>query len=55
VLDTFLIFYLQKKGMRAMEAFIIALVLIIGLSFIVEIFLAKPHAGELIKALFPVL
>jgi manganese transport protein len=53
VLDTFLIFYLQKKGMRAMEAFIIALVLIIGLSFIVEIFLAKPHAGEIIKGFVP--
>src|SRR6476619_4307329 len=49
VLDTFLIFYLQKKGMRAMEAFIIALVIIIGLSFLVEIFMAKPHAGDVIK------
>src|SRR6478736_248599 len=53
VLDTFLLFYLQKKGMRAMEAFIIALVLIIGLSFIIEIFMAKPHAGELIKGFIP--
>ena len=54
VLDTFLLFYLQKKGMRTMEAFIIALVLIIGLSFIIEIFLAKlPHAGELVKGFVP--
>lgn len=53
VLDTFLIFYLQKKGMRAMEAFIIALVLIIGLSFIVEIFFAKPHVGNVLKGFIP--
>jgi len=53
VLDTFLIFYLQKKGMRAMEAFIIALVLIIGLSFIVEMFFAKPHVGDIMKGFVP--
>ncbi len=53
VLDTFLLFYLQKKGMRAMEAFIIALVLIIGLSFIIEIFLAKPDASGILKGLVP--
>ncbi|MEP6682367.1 MAG: Nramp family divalent metal transporter [Parafilimonas sp.] len=53
VLDTFLLFYLQKKGMRTMEAFIISLVLIIGLSFIVEIFFAKPDVGEIIKGFVP--
>lgn len=53
VLDTFLLFYLQKKGMRAMESFIIALVLIIGLSFIIEIFLAKPDAAGIIRGFVP--
>ena len=53
VLDTFLLFYLQKKGMRAMEAFIIALVLIIGLSFLIEMFFAKPNAADLIKGFVP--
>ena len=53
VLDTFLLFYLQKKGMRTMEAFIIALVLIIGLSFIIEIFFAKPDVGEIVKGFVP--
>ncbi len=53
VLDTFLLFYLQKKGMRAMEAFIIALVLIIGLSFLIELFFAKPDVGEMIKGFVP--
>ncbi|MBV9963458.1 MAG: Nramp family divalent metal transporter [Parafilimonas sp.] len=53
VLDTFLLFYLQKKGMRTMEAFIIALVLIIGLSFLIEIFFAKPDVGEIVKGFVP--
>ncbi len=53
VFDTFLLFYLQKKGMRFMEAFIIALVLIIGVSFIVELFIAKPVIGDIAKGFIP--
>ncbi|KAI9432307.1 manganese transport protein mntH [Russula earlei] len=53
ILDTFLLFYLQKLGMRKMEAFIIALVAIIGLSFLVELIFAKPHLGEVIKGFVP--
>ena len=53
VLDTFLLFYLQRLGMRKMEAFIIGLVAIIGLSFLIEIFLAKPAMGELVKGFVP--
>src|SRR4051794_13810828 len=37
VLDTFLLLYLQRLGMRKMEAFIIVLVAIIAISFLVEI------------------
>src|SRR5258705_13876669 len=43
VLDTFLFLLLQRLGMRKMEAFIIALVAIIGLSFLTEIIFAKPN------------
>ncbi len=53
VLDTFLLFYLQKLGIRKLEAFIVALVLIIGLSFIIEIVLAKPDMGEVVKGFVP--
>jgi manganese transport protein len=53
VLDTFLFLLLQRLGMRKMEAFIIALVLIIGLSFLVEILLAKPDLGEVVKGFVP--
>jgi manganese transport protein len=53
VLDTFLLLLLQRLGMRKMEAFIIALVAIIGLSFLIEIILAKPDMGEVVKGFVP--
>ncbi|MFZ1263112.1 MAG: Nramp family divalent metal transporter [Chitinophagaceae bacterium] len=53
VLDTFIFLFLQRLGMRKMEAFIIALVLIIGFSFLIEIILAKPNLGEVVKGFVP--
>lgn len=53
ILDTFLLLYLQRLGIRKMEAFIIALVGIIGISFLIEIFLAKPNIGELAAGFVP--
>lgn len=53
VLDTFLLLFLQRLGMRKMEAFIIALVAIVGISFLVEILLAKPSAGEIATGFIP--
>jgi len=53
VLDTFLLLWLQKFGIRKLEAFIIALVAIIGGSFIIEIFLAKPVAADVMKGFIP--
>src|SRR6185436_4614816 len=53
VLDTFLFLLLQRLGMRKMEAFIIALVAIIGLSFLIEIVLAKPALGTVVKGFIP--
>ena len=53
VLDTFLFLLLQRLGMRKMEAFIIAMVAIIGLSFLIEIILAKPDLGEVVKGFVP--
>lgn len=51
--DTFLLLVLQRLGMRVMEAFIICLVAIIGVSFLVEILLAKPDLGEVVKGFAP--
>ena len=53
VLDTFLLLYLQKLGMRKMEAFIIALVAIVAIAFLIEIIFAKPDLGEVVKGLIP--
>src|SRR5215471_7456723 len=46
VFDTFLFLLLQRLGIRKMEAFIIGLVAVIGLSFLVEILLAKPNLHD---------
>ncbi|MBX7183028.1 MAG: Nramp family divalent metal transporter, partial [Bacteroidia bacterium] len=51
--DTFLLLFLQRFGMRKMEAFIIGLVAIIGLSFLVEMLLAQPNPFEMAHGLIP--
>jgi manganese transport protein len=55
VFDTFLLLLLQKLGMRKMEAFIIGLIAVIGLSFLTEIVLARHSlvAGEIFSGLLP--
>lgn len=51
--DTFLIMYLQKLGIRKMELFIIGLITMIGMCFMVEMFLVKPDFGEVVKGFIP--
>src|SRR5215216_5402257 len=53
VLDTFLFLLLQRLGIRKMEAFIICLIAIIGISFLTEIIIAKPQMGEVVKGFIP--
>ena len=53
VLDTFLLLYLQKLGMRKMEAFIITLVGIIAAAFLVQMIMAKPDVGEIATGFVP--
>ncbi|MEO0065940.1 MAG: hypothetical protein RI983_1266 [Bacteroidota bacterium] len=53
VLDTFLFLFLQRWGIRKLEAFIIALVAIIGLSFLVQILIARPAVGDVVGGLVP--
>ncbi|MGH2666215.1 Nramp family divalent metal transporter [Flavobacterium sp.] len=55
VLDTFLLLFLINKGIRKMEAFIISLVLIVGISFIFEMIFAQPEMGKVITGLIPTL
>ncbi|MBC7849523.1 MAG: Nramp family divalent metal transporter, partial [Chitinophagaceae bacterium] len=53
VLDTFLLLFLQRLGMRKMEAFIIALVAIVAVSFLIEIILAKPSLSAVASGFIP--
>ncbi|WP_396171012.1 Nramp family divalent metal transporter [Flavobacterium sp.] len=53
VLDTFLLLFLINKGIRKMEAFIIVLVAIIGISFIFEMLFAQPEMGKVMQGLIP--
>jgi len=53
VLDSFLLLFLLNKGIRKMEAFIVCLIFIIGLSFFLELFFAKPDMAELMTGFIP--
>lgn len=55
LLDTFLLLFLQRLGMRTMEAFIIGLVAVVGFSFLAQIIMAKPDLGEVAGGLAPFL
>lgn len=53
VLDTFIILFLQRYGMRKMEAFIIGLIAVIGFSMLWELFYARPHLGSVMTGFIP--
>ncbi len=53
MLDTFLLLFLLNKGIKKMEAFIIALIAIIGFSFLAEMFFAKPDVSQVVTGLVP--
>src|SRR5215203_1203506 len=51
--DVLLILLLQNKGFRWLEAFVIALVITIGVCFAIELFMAKPAIAEIVRGLVP--
>lgn len=53
VLDTFILLFLINFGIRKMEAFIIALVAMVGFSFFAEMIFAQPQLGEVVKGFVP--
>ncbi|WP_029004692.1 Nramp family divalent metal transporter [Azorhizobium doebereinerae] len=52
-LDVFLILWLQKLGFRVVEAFIVALLAVIGACFFIQIALADPDWGAVIRGFAP--
>ena len=53
VLDSFVLLFLLNRGIRKLEAFIISLVLLIGVSFFIQLTIAKPDLGEVAKGIIP--
>lgn len=51
--DTILMLFLMNKGMRKLEVFIVSLIFIIGISFLIEMFIVKPDFGEVAKGFLP--
>jgi manganese transport protein len=53
VFDSFILLFLLTRGIRKLEAFIISLVALIGLSFLIELLIAKPAIGDIATGLLP--
>src|ERR1700744_2692192 len=51
--DTILMLFLMNKGMRKLEAFIVSLIFVIGVSFLVEMFIVKPDFGAVARGFLP--
>ncbi|MDF2450012.1 MAG: iron/manganese transporter [Bacteroidota bacterium] len=53
VLDSFVLLFLLNAGIKKLEAFIISLVAIIGVSFFIQLLIAQPDVVEISKGLIP--
>jgi manganese transport protein len=51
--DTFVLLALQRRGVRLLEALTLALIGVIAVSFIVEILLARPVWGAVVRGFLP--
>ncbi|MFO0958037.1 MAG: Nramp family divalent metal transporter [Isosphaeraceae bacterium] len=54
-LDTFVLLYVQKLGIRKIEGVILGLVATIGLCFLIQIVMARPEPVELARGFIPTL
>jgi manganese transport protein len=53
VFDSFILLFLLNRGIRKLEAFIISLVALIGISFFIELLIAKPAITDIVSGLKP--
>src|SRR5476651_999053 len=53
ITDTILMLFLMNKGMRKLEVFIISMIFIVGLSFLIEMFIVMPNPLEVAKGFIP--
>lgn len=53
IFDTVLLLFLLNQGMRKMEVFIVSMVFIVGVSFLIEMFIVEPSLKEIAKGFEP--
>lgn len=53
IFDTLLLLYMLNRGMRSMEVFIVSMVFIVGISFLTEMLIVKPHIQEVFMGFVP--
>lgn len=53
ITDTLLMLFLMNKGMRKLELFIVSMIFIVGLSFLIEMFIVQPDVKEVAKGFIP--
>lgn len=53
ITDTVLMLFLMNKGMRKLEVFIMSMIFIIGLSFLIEMFIVGPDVAGIAKGFIP--
>src|ERR1700744_5508035 len=51
--DTVLMLFLMNRGMRKLELFIMSMIMIIGVSFLIEMFITGPDAVGIAKGFIP--
>ena len=52
-LDVLVVMLLQKRGFRYLEALVIALIALIGVSFLLELVFSRPNVAEVLHGLLP--
>src|ERR1700761_6629745 len=53
ITDTLLMLFLMNKGMRKLEGFIVSMIFMVGLSFLVEMFIVTPDVKEVALGFIP--
>jgi manganese transport protein len=53
ITDTILMLFLMNRGMRKLELFIVSMIFIIGLSYLIEMFIVEPDILGIAKGLIP--
>ncbi|HEY8781351.1 MAG TPA: Nramp family divalent metal transporter [Mucilaginibacter sp.] len=51
--DTVLMLFLMNRGMRKLEIFIMSMIFIMGVSFLIEMFIVSPDVKEIAKGFIP--